>query len=171
MAALTTAQKTRALELAFDGLSQLKIAHALGCRPQELAIAADNDLMFRDSFARALDRGLDGLADSLIDMCDDDTIAAHVLRQKSDNIKWLLARRAAKRYGDRLDINVNQTIDLSGALIEARKRSPLLSAGNHTLSPISQETEYTELIEISHTDNQSVNVQPAAPGDAPDIFA
>ena len=168
MPALTPAQKQRATDLAFDGLSQLKIAEAIGCRPQELAIAADNDLMFRDSFARALDRGLDGLADSLIDMCDDESIAAHVLRQKSDNIKWLLARRASKRYGDRLDINVTQQVDIGGALIEARKRSHLLPAGNHVALADVQDTEYTELITIESTGKTPVH---AEPGDEPDIFA
>lgn len=164
---LTAEQKKQALALAFDGKSQLKIAQAIGCHPQVLATTADSDLIFRDSFARALDRGLDGLADSLIDMCDDETIAAHVLRQKSDNIKWLLARRAAKRYGDRLDINVNQTVDIGGALIEARKRAPLLSGRNHESLPDVQDTEYTELITLSATDNASV---PSNPGEADDIF-
>lgn len=162
---LTPQQKAQAITLAFDGLSQLKIAQAIGCHPRTLADTADSDLIFRDSFARALDRGLDGLADSLIDMCDDETIAAHVLRQKSDNIKWLLARRAAKRYGDRLDINVNQTVDIGGALIEARKRAPLLSVRNHESLPSVQDTEYTELITLAPTDNQSVSSAPADDGD------
>ena len=168
MSALTTAQKDRAIELAYAGQMQIKICEAIGCTQKDIDRAADSDLIFQTAYARALDRGLDGLGDSLVTICEDESIPAHVLRQKSDNIKWLLARRASKRYGDRLDINVTQQVDIGGALIEARKRSHLLPSSNHVALTDAQDTEYTELIAIESTGSKPVA---AEPGEDPDIFA
>lgn len=167
---LNAIQKAEAIEWAYQGKTQSAIARDLGVAIKTIKKAAVDDLIFGQEYGRALDAGLDALVDQLIDNCDTEENLG-LLRQRSDNIKWVAGKRGHQRYGDRLEVNLNQTIDLSGALIEARKRSPLLSARNHTLSPIIQDTEYTELIGISHTDNQPVSVQPAAPSDDLDIFA
>lgn len=51
-------------------------------------------------------------------------------RVVSDNIKWLAAKRAKDRYGDKLDIAVTHTIDLKSAIAEARQRSLPFIEGN-----------------------------------------
>ena len=124
------------------------------------------DLIYGAEYGRALDAGLDSLVDQLIDLCDTEENMA-LLRQKSDNIKWVAGKRGHQRYGDRLEVNLNQTIDLSGALIEARKRSVLLPSGNLAQIGNAQDTEYTELISSASTDNASV--KPAS-DQADDIF-
>lgn len=43
-------------------------------------------------------------------------------RLRCENIKWKVARRHASKYGDRLDVNLNQTVDIGSALSEAMQR-------------------------------------------------
>ena len=50
----------------------------------------------------------------------DNPLMARVI---SDNRKWVAAKRAKERYGDKLDIAVTHTIDLKSAIAEARARS------------------------------------------------
>lgn len=82
------------------------------------------DTVFGSDCSRALELGFEIQADSLHTIADDyhDVQKA---RLKSDNLKWILARRVPHKYGDRLDINLNQTVDITGALLEARNRSTL----------------------------------------------
>lgn len=163
---MTPEQKAKSIELAYQGATQSAIARALGLSIKAIKREQAIDLIYQADYGRALDAGLDSLVDQLIDMCDTEENMA-LLRQKSDNIKWVAGKRGHQRYGDRLDVNVNQTIDLGGALIEARKRSMLLPSGNLAQICNVQDTEYTELISIGATDNASVEAQP---GKADDIF-
>jgi len=44
-------------------------------------------------------------------------------RLKADNYKWVLSKRLPKVYGDRIDVNLTQQVDISGALEEAKMRT------------------------------------------------
>ena len=81
-------------------------------------------MCFARIFALARQEGLDNLADDLLDIPDtcDDILKA---RLKSENTKWLLSKRKPQVYGERLDLHVNQTVDISTALKEARARTVL----------------------------------------------
>ena len=160
-------QKARSIELAYAGATQSSIARELGLSVKAIKDAAAIDLIYQGNYARALDTGLDSLVDQLLDLCDTEENMA-LLRQKSDNIKWVAGKRGHQRYGDRLEVNVNQQVDIGGALIEARKRSHLLPAGNHVALADVQDTEYTELITLESTGSKPVA---AEPGEDPDIFA
>ncbi len=54
-----------------------------------------------------------------IDKHYDNTRMAEVI---SKNIQQVLKYRNPKRYGDKIDMNVNQTIDITGAIDSATKR-------------------------------------------------
>lgn len=77
---------------------------------------------FEISFTQARQAGLEHIADGLI-TAHKDEIDVQRARLKSDNAKWLLAKRKPSVYGDKVDIHVTQTIDISHALSEARSRS------------------------------------------------
>lgn len=66
--------------------------------------------------------GMDSLAEMALKIPDEyeDTNRA---RLKVDTIKWYLAKRKPEVYGDRIDVNINQTVDIGGALTEARNRT------------------------------------------------
>lgn len=78
--------------------------------------------LFDNEVSRAQTIGFEVQADSILEIADayDDVNQA---RLKSDNLKWVLSKRASSTYGDRMDLTVNQTIDLTGALTEAKTRA------------------------------------------------
>jgi hypothetical protein len=77
---------------------------------------------FQNKFEQARQEGLEHLADGLMTAHSDD-IDVQRARLKSDNHKWLLSKRKPSVYGDKVDIHVSQTIDIAGALEEARSRA------------------------------------------------
>jgi len=168
MATLSADQQSQALALAREGTSIKKILKSIACHSDTLYGTLEHDLTFRERFARARDQGLDELADDLLDVIELDK-DVQLLRLQSDNIKWLLARRASKRYGDKLDINITERIDIGGALIEARKRTSLQPVCNLEQSPDVQSIEYTDITPIRRTGNQSVSAN-SDDGSAWDVF-
>lgn len=81
---------------------------------------------FQNIFEQARQEGLEHLADGLM-TAHDDHVDVQRARLRSDNAKWLLSKRKPSVYGDKVDIHVSQTIDISTALSEARKRVPALA--------------------------------------------
>jgi len=78
---------------------------------------------FRDIFEYAQRRGGDIIADTLLELPDSvvDEISYKKAHLMSTNIKWLLGKRVADKYGDRLEVKVEH-IDLNEALNQARSR-------------------------------------------------
>lgn len=79
---------------------------------------------FANTFEQARQEGLEHLADGLI-TAHDDYVDVQRARLKSDNAKWLLSKRKPEIYGDKVDIHVSQTIDITAALTEARARAQI----------------------------------------------
>ena len=84
--------------------------------------ARDTDPIFAKSFSEARAEGLEMRADELLDIANDLTIDVNRARLKSDNIKWILSKRKPGTYGDKLDLNVNQVVDIGTALQAAKSR-------------------------------------------------
>ena len=77
---------------------------------------------FKIAFEHARQEGLEQMADGLMTAHDEYTDVQRA-RLKSDNVKWLLSKRKPEIYGDKVDIHVSQTIDITAALTEARARA------------------------------------------------
>lgn len=120
---LSDEQKFEAIKLALQGTHIKDIAEGIFVDVMFFWKARQNDPSFDNAFAQARQEGLELLADDLMTIADDET--KDVLRQrlKSDNYKWLLSKRNPKIYGDRIDLNVNQTVDIGAALKEAKERT------------------------------------------------
>ncbi len=121
MITLTEEQKQLALDLAAQGKSIKAIYSQLNISHSALWKYRQHDLKFEQDFACARQEGLEHNADELLDLVDE-IPDVQKARLKSDNIKWILSKRKPATYGDRLDLNVNQTIDIGSALAEARNR-------------------------------------------------
>lgn len=78
---------------------------------------------FRLDFHSAQTIGYDSLADELLAIPDDTSMTLGRAKLKSDNIKWILAKKRPSEYGDKIDLNINQTVDIVAALTQARSRS------------------------------------------------
>ena len=102
--------KTLKLAIAESGLTPYKYAQAIN-EVRGLALEV----------ARAQELRADLLADETIQLSDSDDDPAKVRNQISAR-QWLASKIYAKRYGERVDLNVTQSIDITSVLAEARSR-------------------------------------------------
>lgn len=119
---LTEPQKKRAIQLALDNKKISEIIAELGVTQYRFWKCKKADPNFEIDFNSARTDAMDDLTDELLTVHDDEPDVQRA-RLKSDNIKWVAAKRSPKTYGDRIDLNVNQTVDIGGALKEARARA------------------------------------------------
>lgn len=104
-------------------------------------------------YSRAQQSRAEIYAEEIIDIADLEP-DPNKARVRVDARKWYASKAAPKKYGDRIDLNVNGTIDIAGALSDARKRA--LPADFQVMDDDSQDSEITKLIEEAQTDRQSV---------------
>lgn len=127
--------------------------------PQQFAKALQGDRNLSVAYVRAQELRSDLLVDEALSIADTEQDAARA-RNQIDIRKWMAARLHQKKWGDRVDLNVTQTIDIGSTLAEARAR----------LLPVrdQHETIDAQVIDISDendpkpSDNQSL---------IPDIFS
>ena len=97
------------------------------------------DAEFRELYKEALENRLEVLADQLTELGETDvkymdSAAVNLLRLKSDNIKWVLERLRASKYGNRVNVDHGGQADNPVVhVIERRIIDPLLipSTQNH----------------------------------------
>lgn len=131
------------------------------------AIAGERELSLR--YARALEFRGDLLVDEALEISDGDGDPAKVRNQVAIR-QWLATKQASKRYGERIDLNVQQSISINDARAEALQRTRILR-------PVSDQQEIEDARSPSvvlplSLDSQS-NSAPAAPPVPPeaDIFS
>lgn len=93
------------------------------------------------AYARAQEIRADLLADQIITIADDETKDPHRARNQINARQWIASKHHSKRYGDRIDLNVTQTIDIGSTLQEARAR---------LLRPVSDQ------LTIEHEETQAI---------------
>lgn len=82
-------------------------------------VLLEADAPFHAAIRRLEGYAQDELADSLLALDEEMDVDRAVLRSR--NIQWYLARKNAKKYGDKLQVEVT-TVDLTQALSEAKSR-------------------------------------------------
>lgn len=129
---LTDEQMTICITLAAEGKSLRKIIDALCINETQFLRARQDDPYFAQVFEDARQEGLEHHADSLLDIANEEQDVQRG-RLKSDNIKWLLSKRKPRTYGDRVDVNVTQTVDMASAMREAQERVLIPPAAQHAI--------------------------------------
>lgn len=119
---LTPEQEAKAIELAAAGFNLRKIIDEILLNEYQFYIYKEDNPDFKKRFDQARQEGLEHIADGLITIADDYQDVQRG-RLKSENARWLLSKRKPSVYGDKVDIHVSQTIDISGALAEAKARA------------------------------------------------
>lgn len=118
----TQEQKDLAIELASQGKPLKDIITQICSSEYEFWLYKQHYPDFNNAFEHARQEGLEHLADGLM-TAHDDIVDVQRARLKSDNAKWLLSKRKPSVYGDKVDIHVTQTIDITAALSEAKARA------------------------------------------------
>ena len=92
-----------------EGASMREACKAVGVPNPTFMLWVDSDPELAEQYARARDSMYDAIADDLTNIADTEPAvmdAAHVAHAKLriDTRKWLLSKRAPKKYGDRLEL-------------------------------------------------------------------
>jgi hypothetical protein len=114
-------EEAKILDLLANGQTLAKACESVGLSTGQFMQRLPNRTSLSHAFVCARDAGAEVLADSLLGLTDTEADVNRA-RLKSDNIKWILSRRHAAKFGDRIDVNVNATVDLTSAISEARNR-------------------------------------------------
>lgn len=126
----------------------------------------DSDPNLSKEYARAQQVRAELLADEIVEIADDATDSQKA-RNQIDVRKWYASKMQPHKYGERIDLNVNQTVDIGAALMEARQRAAL--PDSYLTIPAEGHTIETPLeIDSSATDSESVS-QPKE-NESNDIF-
>lgn len=76
-----------------------------------------------EAYALAQEARAEILADEIVDIADDSTAYdAQKARNQIDVRKWAASKMRPQKYGERIDVNLNQTVDIRGALEESKAR-------------------------------------------------
>lgn len=99
-------------------------------------------------------------------LSDDRSLDPQRARNMIDVRKWKASKILPSKYGDRLDVNVNQTIDIGAALVEARQRALSIADQSNVIE--TQRVDIIKQLECNKSDDESVT--PPKSGDADDIL-
>lgn len=93
------------------------------------------------------------IVEDIIEIADTD-IDPQRARNRIDARKWYASKMKPNKFGDRLDINLNQTIDIRGVLEEAKRRA--LPDSDHSNDIITHGTVINDDDDTLYTDVESV---------------
>lgn len=119
---LTEEQTEKAIELARQGRTHAQIADEICVDLSWLLKHRSRDPNFNQRYTQARLDSSEVMEDE-IKTAHDDYADPQRGRLKADNYKWVLSKRLPKVYGDRIDVNLTQQVDISGALEEAKMRT------------------------------------------------
>ena len=157
------------IDAILDGSSLRKATKAAGIDVRVFADWLQSDKEAARRYAQAQELRGDVLADEIIEIADTEPDAAKARNQITAR-QWL-AGKLNKRYGDRIDLNVTQTIDIGSTLAEARAR--LLPMRDQSNVIDMQPVDAPSAIDASARDKESRTREIDKPtGDeVPDIFS
>lgn len=159
----------RVEELILSGSTIAKACEQAGISHQQLYRLLCSERELAESYARVMEMRADKWADETIEIADTDPDPNRA-RNRIGARQWGAAKTHAKKYGERVDLNINSQISISNALNEARQR----------LRPMSDQLDVTDvevhtpqaLTAPGATDMQSVAPSgEAEPTGEPDIFS
>jgi hypothetical protein len=92
-------------------------------------------------FGNAYQRAQEGHVDALVDQAGeivDTEQNPQLARVRADHRRWLASKLCRNKYGDKLEVNHKQTIDIGPALLAANKRMQEIGAGYVMDTPVKQ---------------------------------
>lgn len=114
---------TAGLEAAFQGKGYEEIAGAMGCDRYTLVRLRHKYTPFNDALARARAFGLDELFDDLRFIVElNPGMNPKDKKVKFEAVKHYLACSDPRKYGERMNLVIEERIDLKGSLEQARTR-------------------------------------------------
>lgn len=109
------------IDRVLEGMALRDAVQSTGLTVQTFAYRLQSDKAAAVAYARAAEIRADLLADEVIHIADGDADPAKA-RNQIQARQWLAGKLHQKKYGDRIDLNVTQTLDIGSTLAEARAR-------------------------------------------------
>jgi len=131
--------------LLFHGVSNTEFYKTLNENPS-----------LENQYVRAQAAMAELLAEEIIEISDTDHDAARA-RNRIDTRKWYAGKTKPHKFGDRIDLNVNQIVDIGSALAEAKSR---------VVSEIPQSSQVID--NIKQIANQTTGYEPVDPTETRD---
>lgn len=150
----------------YKGFTATKAAQMHNVKPKAFRMFAEGSPARLTAMSHAQEAQADAVADAVLEIADTETDQLRS-RNRIDARKWHASKTRPAKYGDRIELNINKVVDISGALAEAVARS---------LPPRdSEQVNQRDVIEISatNTNNQSGYEPDEAPikNESHDIFS
>jgi hypothetical protein len=93
--------------------------------------------------------------DEIFDIADTE-LDPHRARVRTEIRKWYGEKINSKKYGNRVDVNLNQRVDMSAALVDARNRALAIRDLSGTID--AQVLETKQIVDDSLGDSESLDV-------------
>lgn len=121
--------------------------------------AVEKNAELANRYTHALQARTDAIAEEVVEIADTDEDPQRA-RNRMQARQWYAAKLMPGKYGERIDLNVNTTVDIKGALEEARSRLlPTRDLGNV------EDAQVIESKAITHTDTTGYKPVSNSPDD------
>lgn len=110
------------VRLVSEGEPLKNALQAAGMRQQDFHVTLGRERELAVAYVRAQEMRADLLADEVLSIADNAEIDPQRARNMIDARRWRTKTLNPKVYGERIDLNVTQTVDILGTLQEARAR-------------------------------------------------
>ncbi len=117
--------------------------------------ALEQSLILRTEYSIAQEARSEVWADEIVDIADTEP-CPQTARNRIDARKWYASKLLPKKFGERIDISVFTTVDIRGALDEAKQR--VLPAMTPAQRAASQVIDITAQRVHAPTDSESVDI-------------
>jgi hypothetical protein len=95
-----------------------------GIKPWDFYSFLDKNPIYAVKYARAQEARAELLVEEIIEIADEE-VCPQTARNRIDARRWYASKMQPHKYGDRIDLNITKTIDISSALKEAKERIQL----------------------------------------------
>ena len=103
--------QAKACELIADAVPLRQVARQLGLSSAaRIAERVVDDPEFATQYARAMDARSEKLADEIVEIADDPDLDPNDKRVRVDARKWIASKLKPKKYGDRIQQDVDATV-------------------------------------------------------------
>lgn len=141
MGNLTRKQALYVIAEMYTGKALKELMRTMGIDYREFYILVNSDIDLLKEYEMAQRARAEQFVEETLDIADNEQ-DPYRARVRTDIRKWYASKMMPSKFGDRIDVNVNQIVDVSKALLDARSRAQL--------------PEPIKLIEINKADDESI---------------
>lgn len=105
----------------YDGKTIESLLKKYDTNAKAFYVFIDKVPLLSQEYARAQIAKAEMVVDQIIDIADNDEDANRA-RVRTDARKWYASKMQPKKYGDRIDLNITESVDIAGALSDAKAR-------------------------------------------------